>query len=166
MAQRKSHMTRSQRLAAEIFGYSFANYSDHLGIGNDRFEKLMPKDAETLERAVLESWPTSRLARSLETDELTARSYLDALPRARAVVDAENPAEAFRHSVRFLISDAAAKGLSTDAAIEDLVRQICYRVADLAYLLDIAGEPLARYSRHLRREPDVQYYDGYFDEDA
>ena len=166
MTQRKSQMTRSQLLAAEIFGYSFDNYADHLGIGNARFDSLMPKDAETLERAELESWPIGRLARSLQVDELTARSLLDGFARARTVVDADNPAETLRHAVRFLVSDATAQGLSSDEAIEDLVRQICYRVADLGYLLDIVGQPLSRYSRHLRREPDVQYYDGYFDDDA
>ena len=32
-------MTRDQLLAAEVFSYSYANYLDHLGIGNnlDRF---------------------------------------------------------------------------------------------------------------------------------
>ena len=42
-------MNRAQLLAAEIFDYSFANSADHLGIGNVRYERLMPKDAETLE---------------------------------------------------------------------------------------------------------------------
>jgi hypothetical protein len=48
--------------------------------------------------------------------------------------------------------------------VEDLVVQICYRAADLAVLLDMEGKPLSRYSRHLRREPDVEYDDGDFDE--
>ena len=34
-------MNRAQLLAAEIFGYSFANYADHLGIGNVRYERLL-----------------------------------------------------------------------------------------------------------------------------
>ena len=38
-------MTREQLLAAEIFGYSFANDQDHLGIGNVRYEQLMPASA-------------------------------------------------------------------------------------------------------------------------
>ena len=49
--------------------------------------------------------------------------------------------------------------------IEKLVRQICYRAADLAYLVKVEGSSLSRYSRHLRREPDVEYYEGYFDEE-
>ena len=36
-------MNRAQLLAAEIFGYSFINYADHLGIGNVRYERLMPE---------------------------------------------------------------------------------------------------------------------------
>jgi hypothetical protein len=31
-------MDRIHLLAAEIFGYSYANYEDHLGIGNIRFD--------------------------------------------------------------------------------------------------------------------------------
>jgi len=31
-------MNRIQLLAAETFYYSYANYKDHLGIGNERFE--------------------------------------------------------------------------------------------------------------------------------
>jgi len=46
-----------------------------------------------------------------------------------------------------------------------LVTQICYRAADLAYLLKMRGEALSRYSRHLRKEPGVEYYEGYFDEE-
>jgi hypothetical protein len=37
------------------------------------------------------------------------------------------------------------------------VIQICFRAADLAYLLDREGMSLSRYSKHLRREPDVGY---------
>jgi hypothetical protein len=68
--------------------------------------------------------------------------------------------------VRSVVRDAMAQGLSSEEEIEDLVRQICYRAADLGYLLDSYGERLSRYSRHLRKEPNVEYYDGYFDEDA
>ena len=50
--------------------------------------------------------------------------------------------------------------------VEKLVRQICYRTSDLAYLLKAEGSSLSRYSRHLRREPGVEYYDGYFDEEV
>jgi hypothetical protein len=80
------------------------------------------------------------------------------------VIDAENAAESFRNAVRFVIRDAVAKGLSDEASIEDLVVQICYRAADLAMLLDMERQPLSRYSRHLRREADVDYPEGYFDE--
>ena len=41
-------LTRYQLLAAEIFGYSYANYRNHLGIGNARFDEIMPRYAETL----------------------------------------------------------------------------------------------------------------------
>jgi hypothetical protein len=157
-------MDRIHLLAAEIFGYSYANYEDHLGIGNARFEKLMPDTARTLERAAAEGWPTERLARELDGDEAEAAESLRCYYRARDVVDAENPAESFRWGVRQAIENALKEGLADEPSVERLVTQICYRAADLALLLEREGQPLARYSRHLRREPGVEYHEGYFDE--
>lgn len=157
-------MDRLKLLAAEIYGYSFANYEDHLGIGNERYERLMPQTAETLETAEREGWSASKIAEELDVDVEQAEQLLEAFERARDIVDAENPAEAFRHGVRFSIMDALDDGLHGPEAIEKLVTQICFRAADLALLLEQEGEPLSRYSRHLRREPDVEYDEGYFDE--
>lgn len=157
-------MDRLKLLAAEIYGYSFANYEGHLGIGNERYERLMPQTAETLETAEREGWSASKIAEELDVDVEQAEQLLEAFERARDIVDAENPAEAFRHGVRFSIMDALDDGLHGPEAIEKLVTQICFRAADLAVLLEQEGEPLSRYSRHLRREPDVEYYEGYFDE--
>ena len=86
-----------------------------------------------------------------------------AFGRARQIVDAENPAELFRNAVRFSIQDAAEEGLHDSESIEALVTQICYRAADLAFLLEMRKESLFRYSRHLRKESGVEYYEGYFD---
>ena len=79
-------------------------------------------------------------------------------------MDADNPAELFRNAVRFSIQDAVNEGLSDAESIESLVKQICYRAADLAFVLKAKGETLSRYSRHLRKESGVEYYEGYFDE--
>ena len=157
-------MDRYQLLAAEIFGYSYANYEDHLRIGNIRYDKLMPDDARTLERAEAEGWSLDQIGQALEVDRDQAAVSLQAFRHAREVVDAENPAESFRNAVRQVIEAAVAKGLKDDESIEDVVIQICYRAADLGYRLDREGKPLSRYSRHLRREPDVGYSEGYFDE--
>jgi hypothetical protein len=151
-SKRSTKVNRAQLLAAEIFGYSFANYADHLGIGNVRYERLMPKDAETLETAEREGWPASKIATTLAVDVEQAEELLEALQRAREVVDAENPAEAFRNGVRFSIWHALEEGLHDAESIEKLVTQICYRAADLAFLLEQAGKTLPQYSRHLRRE--------------
>ena len=80
-------------------------------------------------------------------------------------MEAENPAEAFRNGVRQSIQMAEELGLESAEDIEKLVRQICFRASDLAYLLKVEESSLSRYSRHLRREPDVEYHDGYFDEE-
>jgi hypothetical protein len=157
-------MDRIHLLAAEIFGYSYANYEDHLGIGNVRFEKLMPNDARILERAAAEGWSTERIARELSCDAAEAAECLQSYYRARDVIDAENPAESFRWGVRQTIENALKEGLGDENSVERLVTQICYRAADLALLLQREGQPLSRYSRHLRREPDVEYGPGSFDE--
>jgi len=158
-------MDRYQLLAAEIYGYSFANYEDHLGIGNIRYEKLMPNDARMLERAETEGWPVERVAKKLKTNKEVAADLLRAFRLAREVVDAENPAESFRWGVRHTIERAIREGLRDEPSVERLVTQICYRAADLGFLLKREGKTLARYSRHLRREPGTEYYEGYFDEE-
>jgi hypothetical protein len=157
-------MNRYQLLAAEIFAYSYDNYQDHLGIGNVRFDKLMPEDARTLERAVAENWPVPKVARKLQVDEAQAQESLRAFRAALEVVDAENAAESFRCAVRQVVERAIRQGLSDENSIEQLVTQICYRAADLGFLLQREKKPLSRYSRHLRREPGVEYHEGYFDE--
>jgi len=157
-------VTREQLLAAEIYGYSFANYQDHLGIGNVRYEQLMPEAVRTLEQAAKENWPTSRIAEMLDVEVEEVEQLTAAFDRARQIVDAENPAELFRNAVRFSVQRALSEGLDDAQSIEELVTQICYRAADLAFVLQMRGEPLSRYSRHLRKESGVQYYEGYFDE--
>ena len=157
-------MNRYHLLAAEIFGYSYDNYEDHLGIGNLRYDKLMPDDARILERALAENWPVKKLARKLKLDEESAKDALQGFRAALEVVDAENPAESFRCAVRQVIEHAIKEGLRDENSVERLVTQICYRAADLSFLLKREGTLLSRYSRHLRREPGTEYSEGYFDE--
>lgn len=157
-------MNRTQLLAAELFNYSYANYRGHLGV-NERFDHLMPQTVMTLEKAEREDWPLKKLARELEIEPEHAEDLLRGLRDARSVVDAENPAQAFRNGVAQSIRLAMELELESAEDVEKLVRQICYRAADLAYLLKVEGSSLSRYSRHLRRKPDVEYYEGYFDKE-
>jgi len=150
-------MDRQQLLAAETFHYSYANYDNHLGIGNIRFDELMPDDVDTLERAEQGGWDDARLAEALEIEEEHVARWRRSYQRAKAIVDAPSPAESFRRGVYFSVEDAVEKGLSDGQAIKDLVVQICYRAADLAYLLDMRGERLSKYSSDLRKEPGVDY---------
>jgi hypothetical protein len=156
-------MERIHFLAAEIFSYSYANYDDHLGI-NERFDTLMPHDAQILETALKEEWPIEKVAQELDTSTETARKLLFSVKAALEVVDAENPAESFRNAVRQSIEVALKDGLATTEAIESLVTQICYRAADLGFVLDKKGHNLSQYSRHLRKDPETEYYEGYFEE--
>jgi len=157
-------MNRRQLLAAEIYGYSYDNYHDHLGV-NLRFDRYMPESVATLESAADEAWPIERVASALGVEINDAKEALLALERARKVVDAENPAESFRWAVRQSIEAAIEEGLSDSESMDRLTIQICYCAADLGYILKQNGEVLSRYSRHLRREPDVEYHEGYFNEE-
>lgn len=149
-------MDRQHLLAAEVFSYSFANYDDHLGIGNVRFDEWMPRDAATLERAQREGWKDTRIARALEVtvEEGDVHLLRRRLERAQAIVDAPDAAMAFRNGVRFSIEDAVENGLGSPESIERLVTQICYRAADLAFLLDAEGAELSYYSEALRVDSD------------
>lgn len=143
-------MHRMHFLAAEIFGYSFANYRDHLGIGNIRYEDLMPDDANRLVQAVRENWPLAKVAKDQETDTDIAASLILSTKQAVDVLDAGSPAKSFRVAVRQLLQKASEQGLNTDQEVESLLTQICYRVSDLSCLLDEQGETLEQYSQELR----------------
>src|SRR4029077_9799619 len=138
-------MDRYKLLAAEIYGYSYANYDDHLGGGPVKYEKMMPDDARKLERAEAVGWPIEKVARQLGVTIEIARNLVRAFRRARDVVDAPDPAESFRWAVRHCIEGALSRGLGDEPSIERLVTQICYRAADLAFLLDREKKPLSVY---------------------
>ena len=146
-------LDRWKLLAAETFSYSYDNYADHRG--NFRFDEYMPNDVRVLDRANRDSWGIERLASELDQEPQIAAKLLSAFRDAVEVVDAPNPAESFRRSVRQAIRRALRDGLDRDEEVEALVVQVCYRAADLSYLLKLRGEALHKYSDLLRREPGV-----------
>ena len=154
---RRETLTRKQLLAAELHAYSYANYADHLGIGNIRFDKLMPRDVDTLEQAEREGWDSTRLAQALEIPEDQVAAYRRSYREAKDIVDAPTLAESFRRAIRYVIQSAIEEGLTDEAARERLITQVCYRVADLSFRLEMEGKQLAEYSRELRQETK---YDG------
>ncbi len=150
-------LSREQKIAADLFGYSYAHYADHLGDfpgeGNVRFERVMPENVHILERAERENWKPARLAKALEIAEDKVDHYREMYRQAKDIVDAPTPAESFRRGVRHSIENAMREGLSSARDVEKLVTQICYRAADLGYLLDVEEEQLSDYSEELRKEP-------------
>lgn len=143
-------MKRIHYLAAEIFSYSYDNYDGHLGI-NDRFDKLMPHDARLLEDALeSDSIDAGQLAEQLGIPEDGAIEFLQRAKDARKIVDAATPAAGFREAVKQSIQVALNQGITDEAEIDALVEQICYRTADLSYLLKQRDEPLDKYSEELR----------------
>lgn len=149
-------MKRRYLLAAELFLYSYPHYRDRLEGGNERFTRIMPREVDVLEQAEEEGWGDARVARALEMEPADVPDWRPSFRRARAVVDAADPAESFRTGVRETIQDALEEGLTADdaTAIEKLVIQVCYRAADLGYLLDLSRRQLSDYSEALRREGD------------
>ncbi len=146
-------MTDLQLLAAETFAYSYANYADHLGI-NPRFDRYMPDDVRKIERIVSKGGGANEIAAKLQIDRETADIMLSKYLRAKKIVSAANAAESFRLGVKQSILIALEEGLRTEEDINDLVVQICYRAADLAYLLDMEEKALSDYSEALREVPD------------
>jgi hypothetical protein len=151
-------MKKKHLLAAELFNYSYANYADHLGIGNLRFEKLMPETFDILDRGRGEGWSDAQLAKAMEIEEKDVDEWRKRHQQAVDIIDAPNPAESFRRGVKYSIRYAIEEGLETEEDIDQLATQICYRAADLAVLLEIEDKQLSDYSRELRREKGVKYF--------
>lgn len=96
MSPARMTLTRAQLIAAEVFGYSFHHYEDHLGIGNLRYEQLMPESAMVLEQAVRESWPLAKVAAELKASEagirgICVRSRASSITRATSMRTTHEP---------------------------------------------------------------------------
>lgn len=142
-------MNKTQLLAAETFAYSYANYADHLGI-NLRFDEYMPNDIETIEKILRQGGGAEEIAEKLEIDQEAAERVLTNYLVAKEIVSADNAVESFRLGVKQSILYAMEEGLNSAEDIDNLVGQICYRAADLAYLLDMEEKELSDYSEMLR----------------
>ena len=142
-------MNKKQLMAAETFAYSYANYADHLGI-NDRFDKYMPDDLKIIEKIVTKGGSADDLAAKLDVDKDIAEGLISSYLVAKKIVYAENVVESFRLGVKQSIIYALEQGLNSSKDIDDLVGQIAYRTADLAYLLDLEQKELSDYSELLR----------------
>ncbi len=144
-------MKRVHYLAAEIFFYSYDNYDGHLGVC-DRFDRTMPDCARLLYAALDGEFDAKELAAKLEVTEDDLIEYLQRTRNARRIVDSDSAAEGFREGVKQSIQHAFEKGIEGEAAINALVGQICYRAADLGFLLKQNGQRLEEFAEELRRE--------------
>ncbi|EMI42320.1 MULTISPECIES: hypothetical protein [Pirellulaceae] len=140
-----------ERLAADIFGYTYDNYLGHLQIGNERYESLMPRDAKLLEKAVVERWSILRISEKLEVDVEQAGKLLVLTKDALERYEAANPAEFFRVAVRQMVEEAVSEGLSDEKDVNELVSQICHVASDMAVLLKAEKSEMVEYSGELRR---------------
>ena len=113
----------------------------------------MPDDVDILEKAEREKWDPSRLAQALGVPKESVAAIQRSYGEAKEIVDAPGPAESFRRGIRVSIQHAVEEGLEDRSSIESLVTQICYRAADLGFLLDMEGRRrLSDYSEELRRD--------------
>jgi hypothetical protein len=142
-------MTEIHLLAAETFAYSYANYADHLGV-NIRFDKYMPDDIKTIKKIISKGGGAKEIAEKFDIDKEAAEGLLSRYHVAKEIVSADNAAESFRLGVKQSILYALEDGLNSAKDIDRLVGQICYRAADLAYLLDMEEKELSDYSEYLR----------------
>jgi hypothetical protein len=147
-------LSRRHRLAAELFGYSYEHYEDHLAVGNIRFVELMPEEVDALEQAERENWDRQRILDEIDVEEERLDEWIRHFYAAREIVDSRTPIEAFRRGVSYSITMAVEEGLEDASSINRLVTQICYRVADLAYLLEMSGAMLSDFMDELREETE------------
>jgi hypothetical protein len=112
----------------------------------------MPQNIDILHNAEKEDWTLEQLAQALEMEPENAEFLRRGYERAKDIIDAPSPAESFRRGVRHSIRHALEEGLESDKDIEKLVVQICYRAADLSYLLDLRNQKLSQYSEELRKD--------------
>jgi len=159
---RRRSLERDHMLAAEIFGYSYVHYWDHLLAGNARFIALMPDDVDALAQAEAEGWNVARVARALNIPENRVAEFQSSYREAVQIVDAPSPGVAFRRGVYYSIRHALEEGLDQEGAVERLVTQIGYRAADLAFRLDMELSRLSDYEEELKEE--TEYDDEYWDE--
>lgn len=159
------HLKRIHFLAAELFSYSYDNYEGHLGIGNVRFDKLMPEKAALFEQAEKQDWTDEQIAAKSDFKLEDIPKWRDRYREARDIVDAVTPVQSFLRAVRASVEYAVEKGLDDGKSIDNLVGQICYRAADLSFLLNQRDEPFWKYSKELRSSADnISDHDFYFGE--
>jgi hypothetical protein len=149
-------LERKHMLAAEIYGYSYTYYAEHLELGNARFTHMMPGDVEILERAEQEDWDDDRLAQELGVPEDKVELWRQMYAESKSIVDAGDPSACFQQALTLSIQSVLQNAGLDEFTIERLTARICYRVADLGFQLDEEGKKLSDYSRELRQKPSLQ----------
>lgn len=152
---RYEKLTRTHRIAAELYAYSYANYSDHMG--NIRFTKLMPESVKTLERGIAENWDAKKIAKKLELKAENIPQLIERLNDAIKIVDAPNASESYREAVRQQLQHLLADKVTDEEELDKIVIQMCYCASDMGNLLEWEGKRLNDYSEWLQRTADCDY---------
>lgn len=91
----------------------------------------------------------------MKTEEVP--QIIERLQDAYRIVEAANPSESFRESVRQKLQVLLGDKISSEEELEKIVVQMCYCAADLGSLLEWEDSRLVDYSEWLRRTPDCDY---------
>jgi hypothetical protein len=142
-------MERIHYLAAELFGYSYENYNGKLEIKHVRFTKYMPETVRKLEKALDENWIDSKIAKELEIEIEEVSKWKDAYRSANRIVKNTHAGAFFKSAIRESVLHALDLGLSEEKDIDILIEQICYRTADLGFLLKVEDKKLSDYFDYL-----------------
>jgi hypothetical protein len=157
MKREIKRLTPFQLLAAEIYGYTYRNYADHIAVSNVRYTKLMPQQVKKLRKAISEGWTKERIASQLEIPLNDVEDWIQGYQDGLKIVFAENASESFRIGVKQSVKRAVSERLNTEQDIDNLVIQVCYRAADFGYLLNCEKKSLSSYYNWLTREKGVDY---------
>jgi hypothetical protein len=150
-----TQMERKHFLAAQIYGYSYSYYADNLDQENVRFTTLMPEEVDILEQAERENWEPQQLAEALGIEPVKIDIWQELYRTSKSIVDAGSCIDSFRASLRSILQTAVREGLESDDVIERVVTQICFKTADLAYLLTLEQKELSDYTDPLRQTVGV-----------
>ncbi|MCH4887408.1 hypothetical protein EZV73_07490 [Acidaminobacter sp. JC074] len=147
-------MNRYRYIAAEMYGYSYDEYQRKLSSGNTRFTKYMPETVEAIERALEENWDHKKIAKVLEVDLDNVPEWIESFLHAKEIVDSKHAGESFRNGVKRSILHAIDVGLDSDDKVDNLVEQICYRLADFSYLIKREQKKPEDYSDYFRYDEE------------
>ncbi|MGK7396769.1 MAG: hypothetical protein ACNS62_19490 [Candidatus Cyclobacteriaceae bacterium M3_2C_046] len=130
-------MDKYKLLAAEMNGFRYADYYNHLG--NLHFDTILPNEVKRLEKAAQENWSDDQISRELKLDREVARKKLRKYKLAKKLIESPGLAEFLRRSLRETLKTCAS---ISEEEQEQMVENICQRMTDLGFMLERRNQQL------------------------